>query len=69
MANCPNCNAEIGYLLYEESRTYFGNVMVSNGIIDYDTEHVYTETHYNCPKCNNEVATEESDAKAILEGS
>ncbi len=68
MARCPNCKAEIDRLVFEETKIYSGTIEVVNRQVSTDTEHSDTGTHFDCPRCNVEVATEETVAVSILKG-
>ena len=70
MAKCPRCGKDIDYLQYEEIRTYAGTMTegVMGSRAQYEIDHDDVEAHYNCPHCDEELATEESVALSILKG-
>lgn len=65
MPKCPECHEEIDHLVRTEvTKTDFS--LGPEGEID--DEHEPKAVSYSCPKCEKELACEESGATAILEG-
>ena len=72
MVKCPECSAEIDYLISREktAREYCFAVN-DEGFGEYEavTEDSYADDDdYNCPKCNAMLFTNERDATNFLTG-
>lgn len=68
MVKCPKCGAEIDHLEYNETKDYSGSAELVDGRLNTDIRWSDSEMSFDCPECDEEVATDEDTAMSILKG-
>lgn len=71
MTNCPHCGEPLECLDYSVEAIQHGYATIENGrLCPNNGEQEWNVTHWQCPECGNEVATDQWDcddnAKALL---